>query len=376
MRIDICIYSHFFRNFGVDKDNIIQAIFIMRERRSFAELQKLIDEAIKNNEPYKRYVKEQIELLKIADYEFIEQARKEGYDVVHDPKVGEIRVRQYAAMKQLAMKIGLPVERYDEEIKKIQIGVFGEENYKRFFGDPTDNDDTTDKTGKSDICEELKSHKKPRQIMAWLGFGFSLCVAVIILGILALVFSPFGSRNVMGVAPFYILVCVPLGLMAMIFSIIGLRSARKHSLKKWPGICGIIFSFIILIGFFVPMIASASGQNEPIAVEIPEVKEEVAPQQGVVLSITDHLDMLCYDNRNGEDNSPAKIFIHGLDLKHEFETWMRMNNISKEDFFMIRTNAEADYTEVVAVIDVLNELGIKNFQLMTSLRDDDSDTEI
>ena len=48
-------------------------------------------------------------------------------------KLGEIEVRQYSVMKQLAKRAGLPVEEYDEYIKKVRIRIFGEENYKRFF---------------------------------------------------------------------------------------------------------------------------------------------------------------------------------------------------------------------------------------------------
>lgn len=49
-------------------------------------------------------------------------------------RVAKIRVKQYAAMRQLAEEIGDPTEQYDERIKEIQMGVFGKENFKRFFG--------------------------------------------------------------------------------------------------------------------------------------------------------------------------------------------------------------------------------------------------
>lgn len=102
-------------------------------QKDFKMLQHLIDEAIRDNKPYDCYVKEQIHLLEDSLNQFLENAKEEGYDIIHNPKVGEIEVRQYTAMKQLSMKIGLPIEQYDEKIKQIRIRIFGEENYKRFF---------------------------------------------------------------------------------------------------------------------------------------------------------------------------------------------------------------------------------------------------
>ncbi len=99
----------------------------------FMVLQKKIEEAQKLNKPIDGYVKQQIDLLKNAHDEFVKTAQEQGYDL-NNPRVGEIEVQQYSAMKQLAQKIGLPVDEYDEMIKSVQIRVFGEENAKRFFG--------------------------------------------------------------------------------------------------------------------------------------------------------------------------------------------------------------------------------------------------
>lgn len=106
-------------------------------QNDFMILQQQIDEAERENKPYNHLVKAQIRLLEVAHDQFIELAKKEGYDVMHDYKVGDIEIQQYAAMKQLSAKIGLPVEQYDEKIKQIRIRIFGEENYKRFFGEQT-----------------------------------------------------------------------------------------------------------------------------------------------------------------------------------------------------------------------------------------------
>ena len=98
----------------------------------FNNLQKKIDLAQQENRPIDSYVRKQIELLKESHDEFMYQAKEAGHDL-NSPQVGEIEVEQFSAMKALAQKIGLPIEEYDEMIKKVQIRVLGEENYKRFF---------------------------------------------------------------------------------------------------------------------------------------------------------------------------------------------------------------------------------------------------
>lgn len=88
--------------------------------------------AIKENKPIKSLVEQQIKLLQEAHDEFISIAKHKGYDM-RNPQICEIEVHQYSAMRQLAQKIGLPADEYDNLIKQVKIRVFGEENYKRLF---------------------------------------------------------------------------------------------------------------------------------------------------------------------------------------------------------------------------------------------------
>ena len=98
----------------------------------FKKLQQQIEIAEKNGQPIKTFVKQQIDLLQLSHDEFIKTAQKQGYEM-NNPRVAQIEVQQYSAMKQLAQKIGLPVDEYDKLIKEVQLRIFGEENYKRFF---------------------------------------------------------------------------------------------------------------------------------------------------------------------------------------------------------------------------------------------------
>jgi hypothetical protein len=98
----------------------------------FNIIQKQVEAAEKAGQPIKTFVKQQIELLRNSHDEFIKTVQEQGYDL-KNPRVGDIEIQQYTAMKQLAKKIGLPVDEYDMLIKTVRIRIFGEENYKRFF---------------------------------------------------------------------------------------------------------------------------------------------------------------------------------------------------------------------------------------------------
>ncbi len=102
--------------------------------RFFNRLQQQIEKSELENKPIQGLVKQQIKILQEAHDEFVSIAKSKGYDLLN-PQVGEIEIRQYSAMKQLAQKIGLPIDEYDQKIKNIKIRVFGKENYNRFFKD-------------------------------------------------------------------------------------------------------------------------------------------------------------------------------------------------------------------------------------------------
>lgn len=108
---------------GVNMDNNSNLFKSLQQQVKVAEIQ---------GQPIDHLVKKQIDLLKDSHDEFIKTAQKNGYEM-NDPRVGDIEVSQYSAMRSLARKIGLPVEEYDKLIKDVRVRIFGEENYKRFF---------------------------------------------------------------------------------------------------------------------------------------------------------------------------------------------------------------------------------------------------
>lgn len=103
--------------------------------QNFKVLQEKIMKAQDENEPIDNYVKEQIDLLQGAHDEFVKKAAREGFDIDTNDMVAETRIKQYSAMKQLAMKIGMPADEYDKAMNDIRTKVLGEEITKKYFGD-------------------------------------------------------------------------------------------------------------------------------------------------------------------------------------------------------------------------------------------------
>lgn len=207
--------------------------------------------------------------------------------------------------------------------------------------------------------------RKPSQVMAWLGFGISLALFIMIWGVNALVLSHIGDRD-FPAAALYMLVILGggfLGLMGLIFSIIGLVQATRNFVKKWPSVCGIIFCCLSLVSVFAPIIIASTMKTQTVEIQLPEQKEATGTDDAVMLYITDMHTIKCYDNRNGNDNSPAIIRSYSIDKKHELETWMQMNEIKKDANFIVKADTEVDYSEIVEILDILKELKITKFKL-------------
>lgn len=94
----------------------------------------MIDKAKEEGEPIGQFVYQQILLLEKAHDEFVDKTIAKGYSM-NDPRVGEIEVQQYAAMRQLSQQIGdeLRAQKYDMLIRRVRVRIFGEENTRRFF---------------------------------------------------------------------------------------------------------------------------------------------------------------------------------------------------------------------------------------------------
>ena len=86
----------------------------------------------KDNFPIKQQCTEAIACLERAHEMFVQRATNEGY-ILQDYRLGEIEIKQYSAMKQMAIKGGLPHEQYDHRIREVRVRLFGEQMVKDNF---------------------------------------------------------------------------------------------------------------------------------------------------------------------------------------------------------------------------------------------------
>lgn len=83
--------------------------------------------------PSRQQELELLEQLESAHDEFLLRAAGEGYNVETDPDVGQIEMQQFSVMKQLAEKLGLPLDKYNEKIQALRGRMLGKEVAEKYF---------------------------------------------------------------------------------------------------------------------------------------------------------------------------------------------------------------------------------------------------
>lgn len=101
------------------------------DEQKLKNLENQIKYAEENGLSIEEYVLAAINILQDIIDQFLNEMEKQGR--MNAPEVARIEIRQYATMKSLAQKINHPVDKYDEQIKKAQCRIIGEENWETFF---------------------------------------------------------------------------------------------------------------------------------------------------------------------------------------------------------------------------------------------------
>ena len=91
----------------------------------YTQLQQQVEKAQKLNQPIDSFVKQQIKLLEETHDEFVSSALAKNKDLETDLGFTEIRIKQLQAIVSLCKKIGLPTEKYDNQIREIRIKNLG-----------------------------------------------------------------------------------------------------------------------------------------------------------------------------------------------------------------------------------------------------------
>lgn len=213
-------------------------------------------------------------------------------------------------------------------------------------------------------ANEYTSVGKPSQVLAWLGFGISL-------GVLLMIWATIGLVLILSDSGFQLASLLVLvftiggffGLLGLIFSIAGLVTALRTSTQKWPSVCGIVFCCLSALSVFVPLVVASVEKSRPVEIVQPALSDENENDSHVVLYITADYKLKCYDNRTGVDSNPAVIRMSSYDKKHQLTTWMRLNDIGPDTDITIMADRGTDYSGIVEIVDVLREIGITRFRL-------------
>lgn len=138
--------------------------------------------------------------------------------------------------------------------------------------------------------------KKPSQVIAWLGFGISFGVLLVLWAVLTILYIRKGDSNVV----FTVLLTLPilglLGLMGLVFSIVGLVMANKHSLRKAPSVWGIVFCVLSLLSLIIPSVIAVATRNNSTKEINPGRSEE-----SVIEEVETHL--TAWDTGNTEQDN-------------------------------------------------------------------------
>lgn len=222
------------------------------------------------------------------------------------------------------------------------------------------------------------SVRKPSQAMAWLGFGISLTVLLLIWCFNIFVFSNIGDEDfhaefLFALYTLVIMIGGILGLMGLVFSIIGLVIAIRNYTRQWPGICGIVFFCVSLLSVFAPLFIGGATKTKKTVDKhteqiIPNSANSETSESGIELYVKS-FNIECYDNRNGEDTNPSAIRVYSTDKKRELQTWMQLKNIDADEEFVIKTADDADFSHIVELLDIMKELNINNYRLATDNSD-------
>lgn len=104
----------------------------MKDQEELEFLEQEIKRAKSKGESVEKYILREIEILKNTISKFLETMESQGR--LSDPNTVYIEIRQYTKIKELAEKVNLPTQEYDDLIKEAQCKVLGEKNWNIFFG--------------------------------------------------------------------------------------------------------------------------------------------------------------------------------------------------------------------------------------------------
>lgn len=208
---------------------------------------------------------------------------------------------------------------------------------------------------------------KSSQVLAWLGFGFSLVLFLLVWAVNILFICHVGRANMHFTSMYMLLLFFGsiLGILSLIFSIVGLVNANKHALKKYPGILGIVFCFVSLLSFFAPLFISVIlGAKERSKIIDPVIQENYSKiniSNEVILLVQKYGDVKC--RKGDSDQQTDMSALTELGFEKEMRVWLETNGFDENVSIEIKYDKDTDYKYIVNVVEALQHLRIKNYYI-------------
>ena len=96
-------------------------------------LQKQVEKAEELKQPIQKYVVQQIKLLEQVHDEFVSSTLAKNKDLESNIEFIGVRIKQLQAIASLCRKIGLPTEKYDNQIREIRIKNLGADFVNQYY---------------------------------------------------------------------------------------------------------------------------------------------------------------------------------------------------------------------------------------------------
>lgn len=227
-----------------------------------------------------------------------------------------------------------------------------------------------------DVPPPIKS-KKSYSVISWLGFGMSIVLLLLIWIVNILVFKwanePFSP--IMSLFMLEILVGGLLGIFAISFSIIGLVLAIKNDTPKWIGTSGIVVCVLSLFSFFVPIFCAGMIKKETVKIELPNPASSNLETE-IVDDITIQIfagGKVCFINNKDNDCNIDTIETKDLLFNKRMSNWLSENGVDHSTRIIVKPSTDADYTDIIKVVDVLQVNGLSKFRISSYTPPSDDD---
>lgn len=215
------------------------------------------------------------------------------------------------------------------------------------------------------------NQNKSTSVISWIGFGLSIVTFLFIWFLNILLFKSsaqdghlYGELYILGMFAAGIL-----GLMALIFSIIGLSMAIKNNTPIWIGTTGIIICVISILSFIVPIICKVLINSQESEIKTPESVTQTNEniQEDITIQIFRGGRVRCINNINPQGTPVANMNTYDHDFNQQFANWVKMNSVDSSTGVIINSTNDANYSDIIKVVDALNNNDITKYKLSSGL---------